>query len=34
MKDLLKEAGFEIDERIHDIDGLASSIARQVKKHG
>lgn len=34
MKDLLKDAGFEIDERIHDIDGLASSIARQVKKHG
>ncbi len=34
MKDLLREAGFEIDDRIHDIDGLASSVARQVKQHG
>lgn len=34
MKDLLCEAGFEIDPKIHDIDALASSIARQVKKHG
>ena len=34
MKDLLREAGFEIDEKIHDIDTLAASVARQVKKHG
>ncbi|MBR3348610.1 MAG: energy-coupling factor transporter ATPase [Solobacterium sp.] len=34
MKDLLREAGFEIDERIHDIDALAACVARQVKKHG
>lgn len=34
MKDLLREAGFEIDEKIHDIDALAACVARQVKKHG
>lgn len=34
MKDLLKEAGFDIDPAIHDIDTLAASVARQVKKHG
>jgi ABC-type transporter Mla maintaining outer membrane lipid asymmetry ATPase subunit MlaF len=34
MKDLLKEAGFDIDPSIHDIDTLAACVARQVKKHG
>jgi energy-coupling factor transport system ATP-binding protein len=33
MKDLLKEAGFRIDDSIQDIDKLAAAVARQVK-HG
>ena len=33
MKDLLKEAGFRIDDSIQDIDRLAAAVARQVK-HG
>jgi len=34
MKDLLKEAGFRIDDNIQDLDRLAAAVARQVKKHG
>ena len=34
MKDLLKEAGFRIDDNIQDLDRLAYAVARQVKKHG
>lgn len=34
MKDLLKEAGFQIDDNIQDLDRLAYAVARQVKKHG
>lgn len=34
MKDLLKEAGFRIDDNIQDLDRLAVAVARQVKKHG
>ena len=34
MKDLLKEAGFQIDDNIQDLDRLAAAVARQVKKHG
>ncbi len=34
MKDLLKEAGFQIDDNIQDLDRLAYAVARQVKRHG
>ena len=34
MKDLLKEAGFRIDDNIQDLDRLAYAVARQVKRHG